>query len=259
VIAEELRSATREPHAPDWDQKEMPFTEHLRELRSRLIVALSTVGILALALFWPSQFMINWISHEYLPGVELNAFAPTDGIFVEFKFSIYAAIVLGLPVLLYQAWMFIVPAFHPRTRRIVYAYTAPSLLLALLGIAFCHFFIIKRVLAATLAITHEVAKATFGLEPTLNLILLMFLAFALVFQTPMVLIALARIGLVNTAMLRTYRRYAAMAMLLLGGLAAPDASPVTMLLLAVPMYVLYEVSIWLIVALERGWKRSGSR
>jgi sec-independent protein translocase protein TatC len=258
VIAEELRTATPQPHAPDWDQKEMPFTEHLRELRSRLLVSLSTVGVLAVAMFWPSQFIINWIRREYLPGIELNAFSPTDGIFVEFKFALYAAIVLGLPVLLYQTWMFIVPAFHPRTRRIVYAYTAPSLFLALGGIAFCHFFIIKRVLAATLAITNEVAKPTFGLEPTLNLILLMFLAFAIVFQTPMVLIALARIGLVNTAMLRRYRRYAAMAMLLLGGIAAPDASPVTMLLLAVPMYVLYEVSIWLIVVLERGWQRSGS-
>ncbi len=258
MLAEELRTATREPHAPDWDQKEMPFTEHLRELRSRLLVSLSTVGVLAVAMFWPSQFIINWIRREYLPGIELNAFSPTDGIFVEFKFALYAAIVLGLPVLLYQTWMFIVPAFHPRTRRIVYAYTAPSLFLALAGIAFCHFFIIKRVLAATLAITNEVAKATFGLEPTLNLILLMFLAFALVFQTPMVLVALARIGLVNAAMLRRYRRYAAMAMLLLGGLAAPDASPVTMLLLAVPMYVLYEVSIWLIVMLERGWQRGGS-
>lgn len=258
MLAEELRSATREPHAPDWDQKEMPFTEHLRELRSRLLVSISTIGVLAVAMFWPSQFMINWIRQEYLPGVQLHAFAPTDGIFVEFKFALYAALVLGLPVLLYQAWMFIVPAFHPRTRRIVYAYTAPSLLLALVGIAFCHFFIIKRILAATLAITNEVAQPTFGLEPTLNLIMMLFLAFAIVFQTPMVLIALARIGLVNATMLRTYRRYAAMAMLLLGGLAAPDASPVTMLMLAVPMYVLYEISIWLIVALERGWQRSGS-
>ena len=258
MLAEELRSATREPHAPEWDQKEMPFTEHLRELRSRLLVSLTTIGVLAVAMFWPSQFMINWIRREYLPGIQLHAFAPTDGIFVEFKFSLYAALVLGLPVLLYQAWMFIVPAFHPRTRRMVYAYTAPSLVLALCGLAFCHFFIIKRILAATLAITNEVAQPTFGLEPTLNLILMLFLAFAIVFQTPMVLIALARIGLVNAAMLRTYRRYAAMAMLLLGGLAAPDASPVTMLLLAVPMYVLYEISIWLIVALERGWQRSGS-
>jgi sec-independent protein translocase protein TatC len=245
---------------PAWDQKEMPFTEHLRELRKRLIVCLSTVGILAVVLFWPSQFAITWLKNEYLgSSIRLHAFAPTDVIFTEFKFSIYGALVLGLPVLVYQIWMFIVPAFHPRTRRVVYVYTLPSVLLAAVGILFCHFFIIGRVLTALLAITNTVAEETFGVEATLNIILLTFLAFALVFQTPMIMVALARIGLINVPMLRRYRRYAAMGILLFGGLAAPDASPVTMLLIATPMYVLYEASIWIILLLEKSWKRETLR
>jgi len=244
---------------PEWDQKEMPFTEHLRELRGRLIISLVTVGVLALALFWPSQFVIVWLKNEYLGrNIVLNAFAPTDVIVTEFKFSLYGALVLGLPVVVYQIWMFIVPAFHPHTRKIVYAYTAPSLLLAAAGIAFCHFFIIHRVLTALLGITNAIAKETFGVESTLNLILLTFLAFALVFQTPMVMVALARIGLINVRMLRTYRRYAAMGILLFGGVAAPDASPVTMLLIAVPMYILYEAGIWIIVALQRTWRHEAA-
>jgi sec-independent protein translocase protein TatC len=163
--------------------------------------------------------------------------------------------VIGLPVIVYQIWMFIVPAFHPRTRSIVYAYTAPSLLLAALGIAFCHFFIIHRVLTALLGITTAIADETFGIESTMNLILLTFLVFALVFQTPMVMLALARIGLVNVPMLRKNRRYALMGILLVGGLAAPDASPVTMMLIAGPMYVLYEASILIISLLEKSWHR----
>ena len=150
--------------------------------------------------------------------------------------------------------MFIVPAFHPRTRRIVYAYTLPSILLVAAGIAFCHFFIIRRVLGALLAMTAGIAKTTFGIDATLNLILLLFLAFALIFQTPVVMLALARIGIINVGMLRTYRRYAAMGILLLGGIAAPDASPMTMLLLAAPMYVLYEASIWIIAFFEKSWR-----
>jgi len=253
VIAEHPPELER---ATEWDQKEMPLTEHLRELRTRLIISLVTVGVLAVILFWPAQYVITWLKDEYLgKSITLHAFSPTDVIFTEFKFSLYGAIVLGLPVLVYQTWMFIVPAFHPRTRKIVYAYTAPSLLLAAAGIAFCHFFIIHRVLTALLGITVQVAEETFGVESTLNIILLTFLAFALVFQTPMVMVALARIGLVNVPMLRKYRRYAGMGILLLGGLAAPDASPVTMLLIAVPMYVLYESSIWIIVLLEKSWRR----
>jgi sec-independent protein translocase protein TatC len=248
-----------ESDASEWDQKEMPFTEHLRELRQRLIVSLVTVAVLAVGLFWPSQFVITWLKDEYLgKAIQLHAFSPTDVIFTEFKFSIYGAIVIGLPVLLYQIWMFIVPAFHPRTRRIVYAYTAPSLFLAAAGIAFCHFFIIHRVLTALLGITTAIADETFGIESTMNLILLTFLVFALVFQTPMVMLALARIGLVNVPMLRKNRRYALMGILLLGGLAAPDASPVTMMLIAGPMYVLYEMSIVIIVLLEKSWRREAN-
>ena len=249
------RPVTVESDAPGWDQKEMPFTEHLRELRSRLIISLVTICVLAGVLFWPAPFASTWLKKEYLGNIPLHAFAPTDVIFTEFKFSLYGAIVFGLPVIVYQIWMFIVPAFHPKTRRIVYAYTAPSLFLAAAGIAFCHFFIIKRVLSALLGITSAVADETFGVESTMNLILLTFLAFAVVFQTPMVMVALARIGLVNVPMLRKYRRYAAMGILLVGGIAAPDASPITMLLIAVPMYVLYESSIWIILVLEKSWNR----
>jgi sec-independent protein translocase protein TatC len=115
--------------------------------------------------------------------------------------------------------------------------------------------VIHRVIWALLAITNQVATPTFGIESTLTLILLLFLGFALVFQTPMVMIALARIGVVNSKMLRQYRRYAIMLILLVGGLLAPDASPITMMLLAAPMYVLFESSIWIIVLLEKSWQR----
>jgi sec-independent protein translocase protein TatC len=243
-----------------WDQKEMPFTEHLRELRNRLMISCITVGVLAALLFWPSKFIILWMKDEYLgKGIQLHAFAPTDVLFTEFKFSLYGAIVLGLPVIIYQAWMFIVPAFHPRTRRIVYVYTAPSILLAAGGILFCHYFIVHKVLTALLAITESVATETFGVASTLNIILLLFLAFALVFQTPTILVALARIGIINAAMLRKYWRYAGFGILVASGIAAPDASPVTMMLIAVPMYILYEASIWIIVLLEKSWRRDPAR
>jgi sec-independent protein translocase protein TatC len=84
------------------------------------------------------------------------------------------------------------------------------------------------------------------------------LAFALVFQTPVVMVLLARIGIINVTMLRKYRRYAAFGILCAGGILAPDASPTTMFLIAAPMYVLYELSIWIIVLLEKSWKREAA-
>jgi sec-independent protein translocase protein TatC len=232
----------------------MSFTEHLRELRKRLLIAVSTVLILAAALFWPAQYVIPLLTHAYFHGVELHAFGPADVILVEFKFSIYAAIVVGLPVLLYQLWMFVVPAFAPRTRRLVYAYVAPSFFLALGGIAFAHFLVLPRIVGTLLGVTSKVATATFGIESTLNFILLVMLAFALIFQTPIIMIALARIGIVNSAFLRRSRRYFLFGFFVFGALAAPDGNPLTMAMMALPMYVLYEASLWIIVLLEKSWR-----
>jgi sec-independent protein translocase protein TatC len=251
---EPLSDPERTEHQPDWDQKEMSFTEHLRELRSRLLISIGTVLGLAIVLFWPSQFVIPWLTHAYFKDVPLHAFGPADVILVEFKFSIYAAIVFGLPVLLYQLWMFIVPAFHPRTRRVVYAYVAPSFFLALIGIAFAHFVVLPRVVGALIAITGHVATATFGIGSTLNFILVIFLAFALIFQTPIVMIALARIGIVNSAFLKRSRRYFLFGFFVFGAIAAPDGNPLTMAMMALPMYVLYEASIWIIALLEKSWR-----
>ena len=254
--------AEREPPAAaeeSWDQKEMPFTEHLRELRNRLFVCLVTIVGLAVVLLWPAQQAIKPLTRLYFGDkIVLHAFGPADSVWAIFKFAIYGAIVLGLPVILYQVWMFVVPAVHPKTRRAVYSYIAPSFFLALAGIAFAHFLVIPRVVGALLGITNTIAEATFGIEPTINFILLLFLAFALVFQTPVVMLLLARIGLINSTLLRKYRRYIVFGMLLAGAVLAPDGNPATMMLIASPMYVLFELSLWIIVFMEKRWKRESA-
>jgi sec-independent protein translocase protein TatC len=242
---------------PDWDQKEMPFTEHLRELRNRLMVCVGTVLGLAVLFIWPAQKLIPLMVKEYFRGIQLHAFGPADAVWAIFKLAIYMAVIVGLPVLLYEVWMFVVPAIHPRTRRAVYSYIVPSVLLALAGLLFAHYLVIPRVVGALEAITGSVAVATYGIEPTINLVLLLFLAFALVFQTPVVMLLLARIGIVNSTMLRKYRKYIGFGMFTVAGVLAPDGSPITMSLIGAPMYVLFEISIWLILFMEGRWAREG--
>ncbi|HEY8313434.1 MAG TPA: twin-arginine translocase subunit TatC [Candidatus Baltobacteraceae bacterium] len=237
-----------------WDQKEMSFTEHLRELRKRLLISIGTVVVLAVALFWPAQLLIPWLTHAYFKDIQLHAFGPADVIFTEFKLSIYMAVVIGLPVILYQVWMFIVPAFHPRTRNMVYAYVAPSIVLAAAGIAFAHFVVLPRVVHALLGITNAVAQPTFGIESTLNFLLIILLAFALIFQTPIVMLALARIGIINSPMLRKYRKYSIFGFFVFGAIIAPDGNPLTMAMIALPMWILYEISVLIIAVLEKSWR-----
>ena len=243
----------------EWDQKEMPFTEHLRELRNRLAICVGVVLGLAVLLIYPAQQSIHPLVRLYFGDkITLHAFGPADAVWAIFKFAIYAAIVLGLPVILYQIWMFVVPAVHPKTRKAVYSYIVPSFVLALCGLAFAHFLVIPRVVGALINITNTIADPTFGIEPTVNLILLLFVAFAIVFQTPVVMLLLARIGLINSTLLRRYRKYIGFGMLVTGGVLAPDGSPLTMTLIAGPMYVLFEASIWLIVFMEKRWRAQPS-
>lgn len=232
----------------------MPITEHLRELRNRLLIAFATVGVIAVLLFWPSQFVIQWMMREYFGGLQLHAFGPADVIFTELKFSVVGGIVIGLPVLLQQLWLFVVPAVAPRTRRMVYAFIVPSLLLAFAGLAFAHFIVIPRVVAALIHITDAVATPTFGIASTLSFVIVLLALFAIIFQTPIVLVGLARIGIISSAWLVRYRRQAIFAFFIAGGFAAPDGNPLTMALLAVPMYLLYEISIWIIKPLEARWR-----
>jgi sec-independent protein translocase protein TatC len=161
-----------------------------------------------------------------------------------------------LPVILFQVWMFVVPAIHPKTRQAVYIYIAPSIVLAIAGLAFAHFVVIRRVISGLMFLTTSVAQATFGIESTINLVLLLFLAFALIFQTPVIMVLLARIGLINSGMLRTNRKYIGFGIMVVGAVLAPDGSPVTMCLLAGPMYVLFESSIWIILLLEKSWNKA---
>jgi sec-independent protein translocase protein TatC len=242
----------------EWDQKEMTFTEHLRELRNRLMICAVTVTVIGVCMFYPSIYVINWMKHEYFPGITLHAFGPVDAVGTMFRFSLYTAIVLGLPVIMHQTWLFIVPAVHPRTRRVVYKLIAPAFGLAALGILFAHFLVIPVVVRGTTFITSLLATPTYGIGATLNLVLLLFLAFALIFQLPMVLIMLARIGLLSSKSLRAFRRYSIMGSMLIGGIAAPDGQPTTMMLMAAPLYLLYEASIWIIVVLERSWQRESA-
>jgi sec-independent protein translocase protein TatC len=128
----------------------------------------------------------------------------------------------------------------------------------LAGIAFAHFVVLPRVVGALIGITNNIATPTFGIESTINFILLIFLAFALIFQTPVIMVALARIGIINSAFLRRNRKYFLFGFFVFGAIAAPDGNPLTMALMALPMYVLYEASLWIIVLLEKSWRVEAS-
>jgi sec-independent protein translocase protein TatC len=228
------------------DDVEMTFTEHLAELRTRLLISIASVAIISLVAL-PFMFdgtALRFVENAFLRGIPLHVFSPTEIIRVYLKLSILIGVVVSFPIILYQIYAFVAPALDRRVRARVVWYALPSFAMSALGIAFCGFIVLPLVMHALLRITEASGLVgTYQLEPTVGFITLLLAIFAVMFQLPIVLSILASVGLVNARMLARQWRYATIIIVILAAIAAPDGNPLTMSLLAAPLLVLYALSV----------------
>jgi sec-independent protein translocase protein TatC len=118
------------------DDVEMTFTEHLAELRSRLLVAIASVGVCSLAAFPLMPILLKFVEHHFLAGIQLNVFSLAETIAVEIKLSVLLGVVVAMPVVLYEAYAFVAPALDKRVRGRIAWYVLPSFAMSAAGIAF---------------------------------------------------------------------------------------------------------------------------
>jgi len=226
------------------DEAEMTFTEHLAELRTRLLISLATVAIVSLIAFPLMPYLLKMLEHYFIPGIQLHVFSPAEVIRVYIKLSFLAGVVVGFPVILYEAYAFVAPALDRRLRARVVWYAIPSLLMSVLGIAFCGLVVLPIVMRALLGLTQSSGlEGTYQLDPTIGFIVILLGIFAIMFQLPIVLSLLASVGIVNSKLLADKWRHATLIIVILAGIAAPDGNPLTMALLAAPLIGLYLLSI----------------
>lgn len=226
------------------DDVEMTFVEHLTELRNRLLISILAVGIIALAAFSFMSPLLRFVEHEFLPSVQLHVFSPAELIRVYIKLSILVGIIVALPVVLYELYAFVAPALDRRVRKRIWWYALPSLLMSAAGLAFCGYVVLPFVIKALLKLTQAAGLVgTYQLEPTVGFVIILLGIFALIFQMPIVLSLLASVGLVNARFLTDKWRHATVIICIVAAIGAPDGSPLTMALLALPLLALYVVSI----------------
>src|SRR5579863_6949054 len=191
------------------DDVEMTFTEHLAELRTRLLVAIAAVGVISLAAFPLMGPLLIFVEKFFLPGIQLHVFSPAETIRVYIKLSIMLGIVIAMPVILYQAYAFVAPALDRRVRSRIVWYAVPSSVMSAAGIAFCGFVVLPFVLHALEKLNDSAGlQSTYQLEPTIGFITILLGIFAVMFQLPIVLSILASVGLVNAKMLAEKWRHA---------------------------------------------------
>jgi sec-independent protein translocase protein TatC len=228
---------------------EQPFVSHLVELRDRLIRALVAVGIaFGLLALWPGPaglydlLAAPLVAH--LPqGTTLIATNVISPFLVPLKITLMAAFLLALPFVLYQVWAFVAPGLYSHEKRLVLPLVVSSTILFLAGIAFCYFLVFGRVFTFIQSFAPKSITAAPDIEAYLSFVLTMFIAFGATFEVPIVVVVLARLGIVPIEKLRAFRSYfIVLAFIVAAVITPPDI--VSQLALAIPMCLLYEVGIW---------------
>ena len=228
---------------------EQPFVEHLVELRDRLVKALIAVGVAAaLLFFFPGPGALYDLLAAplvaHLPkGATLIATSVISPFMVPLKILLVSAFLLALPVVLWQVWAFIAPGLYAHEKRLVLPLVVSSTLLFFVGVGFCYFFVFGQVFSFIQSFAPKSITAAPDIEAYLSFVLTMFIAFGLAFEVPIVVIVLARLGLVSVEKLKAFRGYfVVLAFINAAVVTPPDV--VSQLALAVPMCLLYELGIW---------------
>lgn len=242
---------------------EMPFLDHLEELRRRLIWSLVAVGVAsAVGFFLVTELDVIGILarpiRSLIPGEQLLFTSPTTPVVVTFKLAFLVGLVLALPIVAYQAWAFLAPALLEEERRYVVPALWLGMVLFLAGIAMAYFLVLPLGLRFLLSFQAGSLEPIITVDEYLRFAARLILAFGLIFEIPVVLVVLGLAGVVTPDTLRRYRRHAVILVSVMAAVLTP-ADVGTMLMMMAPMVLLYELSILLLAAVLRRTSREAAR
>jgi sec-independent protein translocase protein TatC len=231
----------------------MTLVEHLKELRRRLLIAFIAVGVVSLIVgIWGYHGVFDLLRRPYCnvpadrrtggAGCDLIFTHPTDAFFIRLKVSVVAGVVLSAPIWLYQLWAFITPGLHRNERRWGVAFVISSILLFAAGCVLSYL-VLGPALDVLLGFAGNGVVALLEVNQYISFVMSMLVIFGVSFEFPLVLILLNLAGVVSSTRLRSWRRVAIFLMFVFAGFATPTQDPFSMLALAVPLCVLYEVAV----------------
>lgn len=235
--------------------KVMSLWEHLAELRSRLTRSLLAIVVcFGVALAFADE-IIDILKQPLVQVLPAGASAlhftgPMEVFVVDMKVAFLVGIVTACPLWIYQFWKFFEPALYPKERRFILPFIFASVLVFMLGVAFCYFAILPLSLHYLIGLGMEVGTPMITIKDYVSLLTVLILGFGLVFETPVIIVLLALLDIVSLASLTAYRRFIALAILIVSALLVPP-DPVSLVALALPVYAMYEVAILVIKMVKR--------
>ena len=236
-------------------EKKMPFLDHLEELRWTILKSLIAVVIGAIGSYVFSRQIVEFLRRPGPEGMKLIFLGPTEGFMIYIKVSIFAGLVLALPYVFYQFWKFIVPGLLQKEKRIVPLIAFFTTICFLTGAAFAYFVIIPFGLKFLLSFQTDFLEATITIGKYLGFVVTLILIFGVVFELPVLSFFLTKIGILTPEFLRSKRRYGIVIIFIMAAVLTPP-DIFTQLMLAIPLIILYEISIWVSRLVKRKEERT---
>jgi len=230
------------------NEEKMSFLDHLGELRKRLLWSFLAILVFFIPAYAFSNEIFDFLMKpliENLPeGSSLIFTRPTEGFTTYLKVSFFASVLLAIPFILYQAWKFVAPALYKKEKQIIIPFIFFGSLFFLLGAAFCYYVASPPAFKFLLnEYSSEYVKAFPTISEALSFFMALIFGFGLVFEFPLIIFILARIGVVTSKWLREKRKYAIILSALIAAILTPTTDAISMMLMFVPIVVFYELGI----------------
>ncbi len=234
--------------------EEATLVEHLDELRSRLITGLGAIVVAFIFTYWQRDWLLEKLREPLPDGMELITLSPGEPFVTSFTVAFYAAVAISLPILIWQLWGFLAPALEESSQKTIAHLVGAATVLLLCGIAFGYFVALPNILDFLLNFDADQYNAQVRAREYFSFTALLLLGFGVMFELPVFILGLVRLGILSAGSLRRNRRIG-YGLCLIAVVLLPGVDFVSMALQALPVVILFEASIWLAVFFERRWDR----
>ena len=229
----------------------MTLLDHLDELRKRLFIAAGAWVIASGVMFGFRFGILDWLQAPLPDGMRLTYFSILEPFATSMQIAAFFGLVLASPVLVGQVWGFLSPGLYAEERRYAVPFIFMTVLAFSVGVAFSYYVVLPITIPILLAFLGDAAQGLLSIGRYIGNILTLMAVFGIMFELPVLAFLLARIGILKVAVLRQTRRYALVGLLVAAAAISPSGDPFNFALVAIPLVVLYEISIWVVAVSER--------
>lgn len=241
------KEAIEELDNDSWDRGDRPMSiiGHLEELRSRLIISLVTITVITLGSFFLlSGYLLDIINSPFIKtGLKLNIFNLSEGFLLRAKASLIMGIFVGLPVIVFELWKYIAPAINKKDRKFIFFAILASVFLLYGGMTLTYFFLLPIAIQMLLSFTPDNMNNIIDASKYLNFVLLFSLAMGIMCELPIAIMILTKIGIITPKFLISKRKYAIVLIWIAAAILTPGPDVLSQALVAIPIMLLYEISI----------------